>query len=367
MRYRYTVAAAAVLLLSAALSAADTPGPTVNPEEAVALYDAGRYEEARGMLEELDARSEATGPLLYRLAFALGKTGEAARGKAMESRAMTVLEQEFASGGGLEVAFYLSNAHRNTNNPTRSTEVAGEAIRRQESGTWPEPETALERFRIGKLYADQNREEEAAGWYRKALTGFEAQAGRFPSYENWIRRYLYRIASDQQDWKTAGELLRANLEGGQGSRADHDLLAVLLTRSGRWAEAEEAWRSLERMDPAQADRPRYCRQLTIRAREVGTLPVETLDGEPIASLDKDRMEVILKELADNLTAVQTGVAGDPDADREAAGRELDKIKPVFVAVALEYAYQGHPIRETAFQGGYAPLIFHASRWVVPNP
>lgn len=364
MGYRYTVVLAAVLLLSTALFAA---GGAVSPEEALAHYDAGRYEEARAMLETLDARGEAAGPLLYRLAFALGKTGDPGAGKAMENRALTVLEQEFDAGGGLEVAFYLSNAYRNRNNPTRSVEVAREATRRLDSGAWQEPDSALDRFRIGKLFADQYRDEEAAGWYRKALQGFEKQPGRFPSYENWIRRYLYTVASDQRDWKTAGEMMRANLEGGRGSRADHDLLAVLLTRSGQWAEAEEAWRNLERMDPAQSDRPRYCRQLTIRAREVGTLPLESLDGEPIAGMDKDRMEVIMKEMADNMTAVQIGVAENPEADREAAQQELSKIKPVFVAVALEYAFQGHPIRETAFQGGYAPLIFHGSRWVVPTP
>ena len=92
------------------------------------------------------------------------------------------------------------------------------------------------------------------------------------------------------------------------------------------------------------------------------LPLETLDGEPIAGLDKHRMEVILKELADRTAEEQVGIGADPEADRASARDELAKIKAVFVAVALEYAYQGHPIRETAFQGGYAPLIFHASRW-----
>ncbi len=361
MQNRCRAVVAAVLLLSAAVFAEDAG---TSPEKAVALYDAGRYAEARSMLELLDAEGKASGALLYRLAFALKQTGAAGPGKAMESRALAALEQEFAGGGGLEVAFYLSNTYINRNDPDRSAQVALEATDRLEADTWPAPQTALDRFRIGKLYADQGREDEAAGWYRKALAGFEEQAGRFPSYEKWIRSYLYKAASDQRDWKTAGDLLRDNLKAGGGSRIDHDLLAVLLTRSGQWNEAEEAWRNLERMDPAQADRPRYCRQLTIRAREVGTLPLETLDGEPIAGLDKERMEVILKELKNRLEAVQVGYETNPEADQESARKESAKIKSVFVAVALEYAYQGHPIRETAFQGGYAPMIFHASKWEV---
>lgn len=361
MPNRTTLAlAAAILFLAVAPATAEEPGA----EEAVALYDAGKYAEAKVMLAELDRQGRADGPLLYRLAFALGNSGEPGPGKAMEARAVEVLEQEFETGGDLEVAFYLSNAYRNRKAPDRSLAVALAATDRQESGAWPAPQTALDRFRIGKLYADQGREDEASGWYRQALTGFEAQPGRYPSYEKWIRRYLYQVASERRDWETAGEMLQANLADGRGSRADMDHLAVLLSRAGRWNEAEAAWRALERLDPAQADRPRYCRQLTYRAREVGTLPVETLDGEPIPGLDKARMEVVLKELADRVAEIQVGAESNAGGDREADQAELDRIKGVFAAVALEYAYQGHPIRETAFQGGYAPMIFHGSRWVL---
>ena len=364
MQKSWTATITAILMLSGAMIAAE---PGADPREAVALYDAGQYAEARGILEALDAEGKATGPLLYRLAFALGQTGDASPGKAMESRALTVLEQEFAAGGGIEVAFYLSNAYRNRNDPDRSVQIALAACRRLESGDWPAPVAALDRFRVGKLYADQDRKDEATGWYRQALEGFENQAGKFPSYEKWIRNYLGRLASDREDWETAGDLLRANLADGRGSPAEYDLLAVLLSRSSRWDEAGETWRTLERMDPARANRSRYCRQLTIRAREVGPLPPETLDGEPIAGLDKDRMETILKELTDRVKVVQADAGTDPDGDLEAARRILAKIKPVLVAVALEYAYQGHPIRETAFRDGYAPLIFHAARWEIGEP
>ena len=39
-------------------------------------------------------------------------------------------------------------------------------------------------------------------------------------------------------------------------------------------------------------------------------------------------------------------------------------KGVFVAAALEYAVRGHGIREAAFFGGYAPLVFQRSAWKI---
>jgi hypothetical protein len=45
--------------------------------------------------------------------------------------------------------------------------------------------------------------------------------------------------------------------------------------------------------------------------------------------------------------------------------EVEGFRRVFVAAALEYALRNLPLRETAFQAGYAPLIFHRSRWQLP--
>jgi hypothetical protein len=55
--------------------------------------------------------------------------------------------------------------------------------------------------------------------------------------------------------------------------------------------------------------------------------------------------------------------GSADDDlRAALQAELDAAHPVFVAAALEYTMRNLPIRETAFFGGFAPLIFHPNRW-----
>ena len=44
---------------------------------------------------------------------------------------------------------------------------------------------------------------------------------------------------------------------------------------------------------------------------------------------------------------------------------IDEARPVFLGAALEYVLRGFPIRETAFFGGYAPLIFHSDKWRLP--
>ena len=102
-----------VLLLLLILPVLAAPEPAPDVAEAVALYDAGKYAEARVLFERLDAMGNASGPLLYRLAFTLRRTGDTVAAGEMAQRAFETLETEFDRGGDLETAFYLSNAYRN--------------------------------------------------------------------------------------------------------------------------------------------------------------------------------------------------------------------------------------------------------------
>ncbi len=373
MPHLRTIALLSLAFLLLPLPAARASSPEA--ARAVALYDAGNYVEARKLLEKLEAAGKATGPLLYRLAFTLNRAGEKKAGTAMEQKALTRLEAEFADRIDLEVAFYLANAYRNRKQPERGKEVALRYTDALQSESVATPTGPLERFRVGKLYADQGRTSEAATWYREALAGLEKDES-YPAYQDWIRRFLFGAAFDRGDWKSAMILLEHHLARTEGNRTDYDRLAVLQGRTGSWDRAIETWRKVERMNPADGDRARYCRQLITRAREVGTLPRETFEGEPIEGLDKDRMEEILKETAaeakearaDGEKLLAQGDPGGETTKQQAAARQeqLDRLKPLFVAVALEYAYQGGPIRQTAFFGGYAPLIFHADQWEVPG-
>jgi tetratricopeptide (TPR) repeat protein len=364
-----------VLLFLLILPVLAAPEPAPDVAEAVALYDAGKYAEARVLFERLDATGNANGPLLYRLAFTLRRTGDTAAAGEMAQRAFEILETEFDEGGDLETAFYLSNAYRNRQQPEKSKQVALMVTDSLKSGTRPHPVSALDQFRVGKMYADQDKATEAIEWYGKALAGFEKDSS-FPSYQEWIRRYEYDLAWEQGDWARAGELLEIRLAGGEGERADYDRLAVLQGRSGAWELAIETWRKVELFNPADGDRARYGRHLATRALEVAELPGETLDGEPIPGLDKERMEEVLTELAtrakqarnDGETILADGDPGDETTRKQIAAQqdELNRLKAVFVAVALEYMHRGHSIRQVAFFGGYAPMIFHADRWKIPG-
>jgi tetratricopeptide (TPR) repeat protein len=360
-------------LILLALPVLAVPESAPDVAEAVALYDAGKYAEARVLLESLDARGQANGPLLYRLSFAMGRTGDSVAAKEMAQRALEVLETEFDQGGDLETAFYLSNAYRNHQQPEKSTQVALKVTDGLEAGTWPLPVFALDQFQVGKMYADQDKAPEAVEWYGKALAGFEKDSS-FPSYQDWIRRYVYDVAWEQGDWTRAGELLEIRLAGGEGNRADYDRLAVLQGRSGQWDLAIETWRKVELFNPADGDRARYGRHLATRALEVGVLPTETLDGEPLEGLSKERMEDVLKEMATLAKQVRSDgesilAASEPGIEErrkqaEAQQEELNRLKAVFVAVALEYTHRGHSIRQVSFFGGYAPMIFHSDRWKI---
>ena len=55
-----------------------------------------------------------------------------------------------------------------------------------------------------------------------------------------------------------------------------------------------------------------------------------------------------------------------DEDRVRLRARFAELQPVFVAAALEYAIRGHSIREAAFFGGYAPMIFRAQNWHLPG-
>ncbi len=347
------------------------PGEPSAAERAVRLYDEERYEEARAALEALDAAGRADGPLLYRLSFCLDLGAEReARGRTL-ARAVAALERETAEHGGLESWFYLSGAYRSQGRTSDAARVAAEATRRIESGALPKTERPVDLFRVGKLYEDQQRADEAAAWYRRALEGFAERPGAFPAYVRWSRRYLGNLLLARSDWEGAEREYAALAAEGKAQAGDWFRLAVARARGGRWEGAAEAWRESERADPAGGDDARYARQLALQAAEVGTLPSFSQDGRTWNLLEKEDLERTLlasAQVAQDASArlAAEGAPLDP-ALREGQARELAEARRIFLAAGIEYAARGLPIRETAFEGGYAPLVFHADRWKVPEP
>ena len=186
---------------------ASTPPADASPERAVELYDSGRYAEARVVLEQLDGEGEADGKLLYRLFYCQRAAGD---GQSVETlkRAVEKLEAEAATARDLESSFYLVNGYSSLNRPVDAQRAAHAATARIANGELDPPETGLEQFRLGKLYADQRKAEEAERWYRAAVDRFaEEGEAMHVAYLKWAARYLADVNFQREDWSAAEEYL----------------------------------------------------------------------------------------------------------------------------------------------------------------
>jgi len=341
-----------------------------SPERAVELYDSGRYAEARVELEQLDQKGEADGKLLYRLFYCQRTAGD---GKAAETlkRSVEKLEAEAATARDLEASFYLVNGYSSLNRPADAQLAAQAATARIESGDLAEPDSGLEQFRLGKLYADQQQAAKAERWYRAAVESFsEGGQSSHLAYLKWAARYLADVSYEREDFSAAEEYMSKLVELDKPTAADLDRLAVSRTRIGLYTEAAKAWRAAELLDPANANRPRYCYRLAEAAATLKDLSAAAPDGRLWVEFTKDELEAIMKEKVEEVRSIKAEsleLARTDAEARMALQSRLDATRPVFVAAALEYALQGNSIREAAFFGGYAPLIFKSKEWKLPRP
>jgi tetratricopeptide (TPR) repeat protein len=367
------LATLAALTVATAAVAADNV-----KEQAVSLYDRGRYEDARKTLEELDRAHALDGPLLYRLYFcekAAGRTDDAR--KALD-RARAALESEVGSSASLEVAFYLANTYSNLGLSADARNAAKAMTDKIESKHAPAPTSAIGLFQVGKLYEDQSRQKEALTYYAKAVDKFDLADRRYAGNAAWALRYLGNAAFASADFQASERALARRTELDGVEAADWNTLAAARVRLGKYALAAEAWKASVRLDPAGADDPRYSARLADTAAVLAPLPT-TADGAAFTAMDENRLKSVLKAQAEALAAAQTHAAEamgpkqdggpaqrlDPKLRAEAA-RTLRETRGRFVAAGLEYAVRGYGIRETAFGNGYAVLIFQDSAWELPQ-
>jgi tetratricopeptide (TPR) repeat protein len=338
--------------------------------EAIRLYEAGDYAGALAKIEQLDAEGSADGPMLYRLYFCQ-QAGRDARARDTLVRARERLEAEVATSTDLAVPFYLSNIYGNVGRLTDRKQVASQATARIESGELAEPETALDMFRVGKLYADQENAAASREWYGKALDAFAAEGDTVPpAYVVWAARSLGEEAYGAGDYDAAERYLGLLVKQEDAQVADYDRLAMARVRVGKYAEAGRAWNKAELLDPARGDRARYCKNLASQAFDIGELPATAPDGRPWSELTKEDLEAAMLDQATAARqaiteAVEAGALRGPP--RKKVQAKIDPMRAWFVAAALEYALRGYGIREAAFFGGYAPMVFRAREWRPPPP
>lgn len=346
------------------------PAAETSPERAVELYDSGRYAEARVVLEQLDDQGEVDGKLLYRLFYCQRAAGDG-KSAATLKRAVEKLEAEAPTARDLESSFYLVNGYSSLNRPADAQRAAYVATARIASGEIEPPETGLEQFRLGKLYADQRKAEEAERWYRAAVDSFTDEGeAMHVAYLKWATRYLADVNFQREDWSVAEEYQARLTEMEEPTKADLDRLAVSRARIGLYADAAKSWRAAELLDPTNANRARYCYRLAETATKLENLSAAAPDGRLWTELDKTDLEAVIKAQVEEVRAVKQESAHLTWADKEArqaAQARLDAARPNFISAAIEYALQGNSIREAAFFGGYAPLVFKDREWKLPPP
>ena len=359
----------AVLLAAAGAPARD---------QAILLYDQGRYAEARIAIEKLDAAGEADGPMLYRLFFCARSAGDEAAAQRALDRARKALEPANVEPASLDIPFYLANTYSNMGRSADAQAVAKAATARVEAKTIPVPETGIGWFQIGKLYQDQGRQAEALSYYDKALAAFELAGARYTGSARWALRYIGSVAAARKDFAGAARAFErlAALEG--ASAADWRQLAEARVRAGLFEEASAAWKEAIRLDPSEADDPRYASRLAAAAVPLAPLPTAAPGGRAYSAMTREELEAAMKAAAARAREIRTRAvdAMRPESEggpprtldpalREESTRNLRAVRSEFVAAGLEYALKGLPIRETAFHEGFAVLIFQDTEWELP--
>ena len=339
-------------------------------QKAIQLYDDGRYREAQDLLEEIDAEGNASGALLYRLHYCQQATGDEEATETLE-RAKDRLEEELPEATGLDVPFYLVNAYQNLSRSGDGLDVAKTTTARIESGELPEPDDPIEMFRLGKLYADQNRTAEAKRWYAASVDGFSKDEESAGPYLRWASRYLADPAFRDGDYEAAARYYGLLAEGGDASATDLDRLAESQYRLGLYMDAARSWAASARSEALSPDRPRYLSRLAMLAATAGELPTTAPDGRAWSAMSKDELSAFIVEqanVAKPLLAEGRAPESLPTEEFQALRATLGEAKVLFAASAIEYALKRYGIREAAFFGGYAPLIFDKRRWrVVSGP
>jgi len=363
----------------AALAAAGGDDLSAVKDAAVRQYDQGSYEESRTNLRQLDDARALDGPLLYRLFFCESATGHEDYAKKALDRARTELEKTIPAARTLEESFYLANTYANLGKSEDARKAASDATAQIESGRAESPKTAIGFFQLGKLYQDQGRQTEASTAYAKALDGFDLKDGRYGGNARWALRYLGSGSYARGDF-AASESSFARLTAlGGADPSDWESLAASRVRLGQYAKASEAWRSLVKLDPANADDPRYSARLADTAVTLSPLPAAATGGAAFSAMSRTDLEAFLKARAEAVTAAQGRATAalaaegddvskpppDPKLSQELA-RTLRETRGQFVAACLEYAIRRYGIRETAFREGYAVLIFQDRAWELPE-
>jgi len=156
---------------------------------------------------------------------------------------------------------------------------------------------------------------------------------------------------------------------GDASVEDLDRWAVASIRRLDYHTAAMAWYRALRVNPATGIRYQYAAQLATQGKAIQPLPDQGPDGRAWGDWSRAELETLLREKS-TIASETLAAAAEPETLERAESRKMqatiDKAHKLFVAAAIEYTLRGYPIRETAFQTGYAPMIFNVNRWSIQS-
>jgi hypothetical protein len=168
-----------------------------------------------------------------------------------------------------------------------------------------------------------------------------------------------------EDYSAAEIHLTDLVENSAATADDLDRLAIARVRNGMFREAAEAWSQAVPLSAAQANRSRYCARLASMASRQDGLLETAPSGKAWDDLTREEFEAALKAQAGVVREIKSEAAQAEelsDSQRKEMNQALKAAKHAFVSAGLEFALHGYDIREAAFLGGYAPLVFQASEW-----
>jgi len=234
------------------------------------------------------------------------------------------------------------------------------------------PTVAVEQFRLGKLYADRARAADAERWFEKAVDGL-AMSGNATHrpYLDWAARWLGKRAIEDELFETAAKQFTHVCTGNAATLEDFDNLALASLMIGDYTAAAKASQQGLRMDPEDANRYRYGAALAQLASRTRDIPISP-DGERgWDEIGREELDTLLRQQAQIVREVQAEFKelDRPSPERkQAATARITAAQSLFVGAALESVRRGINLREAAFFGGYAPLIFYAREWKLrPTP
>ena len=188
------------------------------------------------------------------------------------------------------------------------------------------------------------------------------------AYLQWASRYLAEALFAREEYTEAEPYLARLTASDKPAVEDLRRLGLCRARIGMYVEAGKAWRRAILLDPANGDEARYGALLAEAAARVPGFSAAAPDGRLWTQLTPPELAQILTEQTAEVQAVREAASkwGELDEPAQIALHErMAKAHAVFLGAALEYTLQGESIREAAFSGGYAPLIFQDNEWQLP--